>query len=74
LRKIVYLVSGVRHFQFRPWAEDRPADSADFVNGYFSLRLRVRQDSPDESIILWNPSNALTIDPATKLLATMSNY
>lgn len=74
LRKVVYLTAGVRHYQFRPWTEDRPADSADFVDGYFTCRLRLRQDATPEEILLWNPGNALTIDPARRLLATMSNY
>lgn len=74
LRKITYRVGGVDHFQYRPWTEDRPADSMDFVDGYFSIRIRVRQDDPVESFILWNPNGALTIDPTKPLLATMSLY
>ena len=70
LRKLVY----TGHYHFRPWTEDRPADSADFVSGYFSMRLRVRQDSPIEEIILWNPSGALTIDSSVPVLATACNY
>jgi hypothetical protein len=74
LRKVVYEVSGVKHFQFRPWAEDRGADSADFADGWFSIRLRILADDPTDEFILWNPGGALTIDPAFPLLIREARY
>jgi hypothetical protein len=75
LRRLVYEKPvGTQHFQFRPWAEDRPADSAEFVDGWFSIRLRILEGNPIEQVALWNPSGALTIDPAVPVLIRECPY
>lgn len=63
-------------FQFRPWAEDRPIDPFERVdtNGYFSARVRVPANTPNEEIVLLNPGGTVVVDATVPLVARGVNY